>query len=243
MASRGKEKELVLIGTVHRDPDGAGRLRRLLASEGPAAVAVELSPYGLFYRRKNGRRLQRRLLREIRRLTKTRKVSWWEWGQIRAVWAQLAVPYEYRSAVTYCRDMGRSLSCLDSSRWSKYWIDTHWQQLLSRDNLTSLLEQIPENLRHEVGRDYQLAAILLGDGNRLMVSALSRKWSADSCWQQRESELASRLERLYCQLHQGSLVYIGGWQHLLGPSAGGTIYERLEHLQPRRLLLNGWAGM
>jgi len=237
VVNRVKEKELILIGTVHRDPDGAARLKRLLAREGPAAVAVEVSPYGLYYRRRNGRRLRRRLMRKVRRAAKAMKVSWWEWGQIHAIWAQLAVPFEYRSGLTYCRERGAALTCLDSSQWSKTWIDTQWQQLLSLDNFTSLLQQIPENLGQEVKKGYQLAATLLNAGEQFPISAFVRSWSADPCWQQREAELARRLQRLYGQLPRGRLAYVGGWQHLLGPNAGGTVYERLAQLKPRRILL------
>ena len=238
MADRGKKKELILIGTVHQDPDGAVRLRRLLSLERPAAVAVEVSPYGLFYRRRNSRRLRRRLMRKVRRLAEARKVSWREWGQIHAVRTLLAEPFEYRGSLTFCRETGAALSCLDSSPWSKQWIDNQWQQLLSRDNLRSLLEQVPENMRQEVRKGYKLAAGLLSDADRFVVSAFARAWSTDPCWQQRESGLARGLQRCYGQLPKGRLAYVGGWQHLLGPKAGGTVYERLEHLQPRRILLS-----
>jgi hypothetical protein len=237
----GNDKELILVGTVHRDPDGAVRLRRLLARETPMAVAVEVSPYGLFFRRRHGRRLQRRLMRKVRRLAGAMQVCWREWGQIHAIRAQLNVPFEYRSGLTYCRERGAVLSCLDSSRWSRHWIESHWKQLLSRDNLISLLEQVPENLRQEVTRGYRLATGLLSE-DRGVVSALARTWANDPRWQRRELELARRLQRLYGQVPMGRLAYVGGWQHLLGPNAGGTIYERLGHLRPRRVLLDGGAG-
>ncbi len=229
---------MLLIGTVHRDPNGAVRLRRLLARENPASVAVEVSPYGLFYRRRNGRRLRRQLMRKVRRLAEVMKVSWWEWGQIQAIRAQLDVPFEYRSAQAYCCETGAVLSCLDSSHWSKSWINTQWRKLLSHDNLKSLLEQLPESFGQEVEKGYSLGTSLLKTGGQFLVSAFARSWSADPCWQQRESELALKLERLYDRLPSGQLAYIGGWHHLLGPNAGGTLYERLGHLQPRRILLS-----
>lgn len=238
VVNKVKEKELILIGTVHRDPDGAARLRRLLTRVGPAAVAVEVSPYGLYYRRRNGRRLRRRLMRKVRRAAEAMKVSWWEWGQIHAIRAQIAVPFEYRSGLAYCHERGAAFSCLDSSHWSKTWIDTQWQQLLSRENLISLLQQIPENLRQEVRKSYQLAARLLNAKEQFPVSAFVRSWLADPRWQRREAELARGLQRLYGQLPRGRLAYVGGWQHLLGANAGGTVYERLAQLKPKRILLN-----
>ena len=231
-------KELLLIGTVHLDPEGLGKLSRLLSKERPVAVAVEVSPYGLFYRRKNGRRLRRQLMRRVKRLARELRVSWRVWGQIHAIQTQLREPFEYRTAQRYCRDHGAMLFCIDSSVWSKRWINDQWQDLLSSKNLELLLKQPPADLRDEVGRDYKMATLLLDPGDRSLISVFAQRWAEDPCWQRREAELAQELERLYLRVQKGRLAYAGGWQHLLGPHAGGTLYERLQHLQPRRALIN-----
>ena len=231
-------KELILIGTVHRDPGGAEKLRKILTKARPVAVAVEVSPYGLFYRHKNGRRLHRQLMRRVKRLANELRVSWRRWGQIDAIQTQLRSPFEYRTAQNYCRDNGAMLFCVDSSHWSKRWIHDQWQHLLSSKNLKALLKQLPEDLRDEVGRDYKMATLLLAPEDRSLISAFAKTWSADLHWQQRETDLARVLEGLYYKVDKGRLAYVGGWQHLLGPNAGGTLYERLEHLQPRRVLLD-----
>jgi hypothetical protein len=238
-----QEKELLLIGTVHRDPDGAAKLRKLLAEKRPVAVAIEVSPYGLFYRRRNGRRLLRRLMKTVKRLAEDLQVSWQSWGQIHAIRAQIQLPFEYRTALSYCRDTGAALSCIDSSTWSKRWIDDHWCHLLSRENLEILLAECPQDQKQEVGRGYRMAALLLRSREEPFISAVAQSWSADLHWQQRENDLAQTLEELYATVAKGRLVYVGGWQHMLGPNAGGTLYERLEHLQPRRVLLDGGGSM
>ena len=234
-------KELLLIGTVHRDPDGAAKLRKLLAEERPVAVALEVSPYGLFYRRRKGRRLLRRLMKTVKRLAEDLQVSWQRWGQIHAIRTQIQLPFEYRTALSYCRDTGATLSCIDSSTWSKRWIDNHWCHLLSRENLEILLAERPKDGKQEVSRDYKMAALLLRSQEEPIVPAFAQTWSADLHWQQRENDLARSLEGFYSTVEKGRLAYVGGWQHLLGPNAGGTLYERLEHLQPRRVLLNNGA--
>lgn len=231
-------KELLLIGTVHRDPDGVYKLRKLLADERPKAVAVEVSPYGLFYRRRNGRRLQHLLRRRLKRLANDLKVSWRDLGQIDAIKTQLRVPFEYRAAQKYCRDTGAALSCIDSSNWSRRWIPDQWQQLLSTENLEVLLEQPPENLAKEVEVEYKIATLLLSQPEHSFISAFALTWTADHNWQQREMELARELEGTYARVQKGKVAYVGGWQHLVGPNVGGTLYERLAHLQPRRLLLS-----
>ncbi len=236
-------KELLLIGTVHRDPDGPVKLRKLLAEERPVALAVEVSPYGLFYRRRNFRQLRRRLVRRVKRLALELEVSWRDWGQINAIQLQLAVPFEYRMAQKYCRDSGAALACIDSSLWSKEWINKHWQLLLSNENLEALLQCSPETLSKEVAREYKIAAFLLSEKEQSFASAFTGTFSADSRWQQREVELAQVLEETYARVHEGRVAYVGGWQHLLRPNSGGTLYDRLKHLQPRRILLNDTTGV
>lgn len=231
-------KELLLIGTVHRDPHGAGKLRKLLAEEDPVAVAVEVSPYGLFYRRRNSRHLRRRLLRRVKRLAFDLQVSWRDWGQINAIEIQLTVPFEYRMAQKYCRDTGAALACIDSSLWSKGWINKHWQRLLSSENLEALLKCPPETLSEEVEREYKIAAQYLSKKEQSLASAFTTSWSADPLWQQREMELAQELKETYGRVQKGRVAYVGGWQHLLCLNTGGTLYDRLKHLQPRRMLLN-----
>lgn len=231
-------KELLLIGAVHRDPHGAFKLGKLLAQERPVALAVEVSPYGLFYRQRNSRHLQRLLLRRVKRLARKLKVSWRDWGQISAIEIQLAVPFEYRMAQKYCRDTGAALACIDSSLWSKEWIHEHWQHLLSSENLEILLKCSPVTLAEEVEREYKTAAHLLNKQEHSLAAAFTRDWYADAVWQQRERELAKTLEETYARVREGRVAYVGGWQHLLRPNTGTTLYERVKHLQPRRILLS-----
>jgi len=231
-------KELVLIGTVHRDPAGFYKLRKILEHERPAAVAVEMSPYGLSYRRRNGHRLQCLLRRRLKRLANAHNVAWREWGQIDAIKAQLMIPFEYRVALKYCRDSDGKLECIDSSSWSKRHIHDQWEHLLSTENLKALIKQSPNNHAEEVKREYKIANLLLTQPQQSFVSAFTQAWSGDPEWQQRELELTQALEGMYASMYKGKLAYVGGWQHLVGRESGSTLYDRLIRLQPRRVLLS-----
>ncbi|MBP1724957.1 MAG: hypothetical protein H6Q51_255 [Deltaproteobacteria bacterium] len=234
-------RELILVGTVHRDPEGFKKLAVVLARERPGAVAVELSPYGLFFRCREGRRLRRRLERRLRRSAKARGGAWQSWGQLHAIDLQLALPFEYRAALRYCRDTGAPLSLIDLSSWSREAIQTKWPQMVSLENLSLISAEPPEALCVVVRRDYEMAARLLHEPAQSLVPAFLRSCTEDPAWEEREAVLAAKVAEVFGEMQMGRLVYVGGWQHLVGSRGCGTLYERLEHLTPRRVLLADFA--
>ena len=92
-----EEKELIYIGTVHGDPDGMVLLLQLLRCENPVHVTVEVSPYGLSFRQRRGRRLLRLLARRFRRIACASDFPVKKWGQVQAISTQIGFPFEYRA--------------------------------------------------------------------------------------------------------------------------------------------------
>jgi len=232
-----KEKELIFIGTVHGDPDGMVLLLQLLRFEKPVHVTVEVSPYGLSFRQRRGRRLLRLLARRLRRTACTSDFPFKRWGQVRAISAQIGFPFEYRASLRYCRDEGASFSCLDLSSQSAQLIQGGWEDLISTKNLGILCQQNPENFKTWTARDYALASKLLKEEEAARSFASVRGWQRDVDWQRREAFLAEGLERRWAKMERGKLAHIGGWQHLLCGTECGTLCERLARLHPRRILL------
>jgi len=232
-----EERELILIGTVHRDPDGMVLLLRLLRYENPVQITVEVSPYGLFFRQRWGRRLLRLLARRCRRIVCASDSPLRRWGQVQAISAQIGFPFEYRASIRYCRDTGAWLSCLDISSHSMQLIQGGWEDLTSARNLRILCQQNPKNLKASTARTYALASRLMREKEEARSFASSRGWQTDVDWQKREAFLAAGLERRWTAMEKGRLAYIGGWQHLLCATESGTLCERLAYLHPRRILL------
>jgi hypothetical protein len=230
-------KELLLIGTVHGDPDGMARLHGLLKEEEPGLVAVEVSPYGLSYRQRYGRRLQRVLRRRLRCVAERHSVLWEQWGQFQAVVAQFSFPFEYKASLRFCRDSGAVLWCLDLSAMSRELIQASWDELVSSRNIEALLHEPPEPPHTSVKKAYAMASKLLRERQESYLSAFLREWEADPGWKKREAALAEGIGKRYETLESGRLAYVGGWQHLLYPTDTGTLCDRLSHLHPRRILL------
>jgi len=234
---KGEDKELLLIGTVHGDPDGMVRLLALLRKEEPDLVAVEVSPYGLAYRRTHSRRLQGILGRRVRRASDRHGVSWKEWGQIQAIFGQLSFPFEYRACLRFCRDSGARFRCVDLSPTSRHLIHASWDELLSSSNIETLLRRPPEHFRTSVRKAYAMASKLVAEKEKGYLSAFLRAWERNPVWKRREAALAQRIQKQYEVMNAGRLAYVGGWQHLLHPTDAGTLCDRISHLNPRRVLL------
>jgi hypothetical protein len=240
-SSRNERKELLLIGTVHGDPDGMVWLLRLLRKERPSLIALEVSAYGVSYRKRYSRRLRSRMIRSLRRLA-ARHNSWKDAGQVQAILEQLDLPFEYRAALRFCRDSGAVLWCLDLSEVSRRLIQPLWQELLDFRNLETLLALPSEDHRVLVRKAYVLAARLLRVEDKAYLSSFVEDLETDIRQEEREASLAQRIEKRYTFMDSGKLVYVGGWQHLIYPTRPRTLSDRLMHLRPRRLLLAGPWG-
>ncbi len=231
-----KGRELLLIGTVHGDPDGPVRFRDLLQKEHPAVILVEASPYGLAYRRRNGRSLRNLLARRIRRLSGIGG-DWKRWGQIQGLFTRTRTPFEYSTALRYCRDKDALFACVDLSRESRRLIAEQWQEMFGLENLEALLREPPEDTRRSFAQTYALASRLISERERSCLNPYVREWMEDPAWREREAHLAEEIRNRFDRMTAGLLVYVGGWQHLLCPTDAGTVCDRVAHLRPRRILL------
>jgi pheromone shutdown protein TraB len=231
-------KELLLIGTVHHDPEGLKQLIEVLRGKRPAHVAVEVSPYGLSYRKRHGKSLNTELTRRIRRLERQTGTILRNRKEIISIREKFRPPFEYRAAVRYCRESGASFNVIDLSSLSREIIEGGWDELITIENLRSLLEYSSERMFFSVAQEYIFAKRLLEEKDGALINALLPPWISQPAYTEREAYLEAALLDLYNKTETGCLVYVGGWQHLLHAGAFQALFQRLAHLNPRRLLLS-----
>ena len=235
-------ERLTLVGTVHRDPDGYVKCLELLRSLSPDLVLVELSPFGLFFRKRNGRRLQRTLRRNLKEAARTRSIKLdltLSHPEIEAIRLQLNLPFEYRAAVAYSRETGADYRLVDSSHFSRRLIES-WPDLITTENLEWLLSSsshVPP-----VSKLYQTATRLIRGGNpsdafgEEPVSPDDHEDDDDDPWRVRELFLAARISSHLAALEPSKPFYLGGWTHL---TAGGRLPTLRDILgaEPSRCIL------
>ncbi|RJR26543.1 MAG: hypothetical protein C4582_01635 [Desulfobacteraceae bacterium] len=230
-------KQIVLIGTVHGDTRGTLRLFELLKKERPGHVAIEVSPYGLMFRLRHGRKMNAILGRRIRRLEKVLGRSLRNLEGILSIREKIRTPFEYRASIRYCRNSGSQLHLVDSSELSSVLIRKYWDSMISTENIGKLINFQDETTNLLFHGEYLFAQRLLKEVDRAMIDPFISSWGSDLLFMEREAHLEKYLLAIYSRMESGLLAYVGGWQHLLYPTGFHTLCDRIFHLEPRRILL------
>ena len=134
---------LILIGTVHGDPQGQARAGKLLHHLRPDLVTVEISPFSLGYRLKHGGRWQRQLAAALAELPAgaERHLA------IQRLKAQVALPFEVRAARDYSRRLDVPWRPLDLGFLSRRHLPRYATELLTPANLRPCSSPPTANLR------------------------------------------------------------------------------------------------
>lgn len=218
--SSGPE-DLLLVGTLHLDPEGFEKSVALFESHQPDLVLVELSPYGCRFRHNYRRKLRKTLKLNLKKAAKSCGISFSHarnHGEIKRIWSQLALPFEYRAAVDYGRKRNVTVALVDSSSFSQEWISC-WTELISTDNLKILLSLSPQP--PSVHQLYQLAKRRIeGQMSSGSFDPSVTDPAETPMWEERERYMAERIKEAAKTCSAARAVFIGGWWHL---TKGGKI--------------------
>lgn len=208
---------LVLIGTVHLDPEGERLLLELLFELKPECVTVDVSEYALEYRRAAGRA-------HLDRLEHFRREDGSLPPGLEAVAAQLAVPFEYRAAERFAERSGARLAAVGDSLESQRLLGYLSRELMTTDNLVALAARDEPPLEELVAREWKRAQRHKLDGPPLTADQEHRLGRQDARTARRVRDCA-RIE---------PTAHVCGWEHLRG------LCDELSDLTPVvRLLREG----
>ena len=216
---------LILIATVHGDPQGYERALKLLQRWQPDLVTVEVSRFSLRYRRRQEPRWQRLLRQALEELPAAAA----EHLAIRRLMAQVALPFEVRVARDFSRRYGTPWRPLDLGGLARCHLPRYARELLSLANLKALLDTEDEPLEDYVAKEYRRA-------HRSCRRPLWRPLAANPGTVRRERFLARRL-RQHLAKHS-RVVHLGGWEHLAPWRDETGMWQELADLKPLRLFLD-----
>jgi len=235
---------LTLVGTIHRDPNGFPRLMEILEGESPDIITLEMSEYGVGFRKRNGPRLREKLFDILRGLSgesiqrergkSNKSRSPFEAGAIGAILLLLELPFEFRTIRAYCERKGIPFRCIDLSNYSRAKLEKIQEEMITVDNLRKIPNFPPMDQHEELQKQRILAQRLTSeDVDQFLVEAFLNGRMGNGM-AQRDRYMSLRIKEI--MRNHGHTVHVGGWEHLLDDPPGKTLYGLLKDLGPRRVL-------
>ncbi len=224
-ANNHSSANLILIGTVHGDPQGYERAWKLLRRLQPGLVTVEVSLFSLRFRQRREGNWQRLLQQALAELPAAAAGHL----AIRRLAAQIALPFEVRVARDYARRYGIPWRPLDLGGLSRQHLPRYDRELLSPENVRALLDTADEPLEYYVAGEYRRAHLSCR-------RPLWRPLGADPEAVRRERLLARRLRRHLAKFRR--VAHLGGWEHLVSRVDEAGLWQMVTDLKPLRLFLD-----
>jgi hypothetical protein len=227
---------LVLVGVVHRDPEGYSRLQALLNLIRPRIITVEISPWAISFRKKYASLLLAELHKNLAQAAGEMSCSiqgLLQKGPIAEIKTQIKLPFEYQAALDYGEPLGVPVLPVDVSKYSKIKI-AQFRHLISMANLSTLLRLEPYSLEEKVRQEYIRAVALWGNCAYDPLAGCSLNTRQE--WEVREASMARRIRRALKSVETrggGVVFHLGGWMHLME----GRLYSLLSEFKPQRRLL------
>jgi hypothetical protein len=190
--------EIHLIGTVHRDPDGFGRLTARLTRFRPDSIALDASWTSVRFRLVHADRLKRLLHGRVEEISRImgRDVS--DHGAIQAVEAMIEMPYEIRAAM----ESGCPRICFARKpSHSRRYLRELETDLLSMENLRLLAQSPDVSLRDQAARQWRIARKSLDDSSPM---------DPEITWA--DEEIACFVQ----SMDDAKTVVVCGYEHLRG---------------------------
>lgn len=228
----------LLVGVVHRDPDGEARLLSLLRRERPTAVGLELSSPSVEFRRERGAQLRERLVDALRAAGAAESAERVARGEAPAGIAgelarTLALPYELVAAERYAEETGAEVALLDDPAPAREAVTLIESELITHEKVRALLERERKAppAPDPVGEQYAAAMRYFNSPHffryHFSTAELNAMVSRDAYVTEGLASLCERHERV---------VYVCGWEHLVDAGVP-TLWPRWKD-RARRMLLS-----
>lgn len=221
---------LILVGVVHRDPEGSRHLSKIFEKIRPRALGLEFSPLGLLWRETKSQEL----LAKLEELLGEYPASTRAHADVRLIAEALRLPFEYQICLDYASKQDVPLHLMDLNWISREELPKYEKEILTRENLAALLSRGPARLEEKIRAAYARAYRCLNSGGSLREIGIIPPWSTKRGLL-REVFLACRIRKM-ASIYD-VFVYVGGWVHIAEDPLGFSLAGLLRDLQPQRVLL------
>ena len=239
--------KLILVGTVHLDPEGRGDLYKIIENLRPSILTVEISKFSVRYRLAN----QEKWLLRLRDLKHNLPEEKRDHPRLKLLKLQLHTPFEWEVALRYSEVNNIPCLAIDSGNLARNELPLWKSELLSRKNLLKITDEPDFDLDNHFRECHSRAKIALTTPNHLPKPMHHLTWLSDRFWEKREKTLTCRIRKIHGNglMNPGSSsrtsthhVHICGWMHLIAGAPLKTIADLLSRLTPMRILFTRTAN-
>jgi hypothetical protein len=198
------ESLFFMLGVIHRDEDGPALLKDWLARIKPDVVTIELSHYGLRFRRELGGEYTKRINQILAKREERGESCSSE--ALKSLLSYVNIPYEYDGVSLYAAKYGIPFYLIDMDFFSYVKLRAI-EDLLSEENIKKVLARTEEtngNQEKAVARLYFEKGIKIVPYDREMYV--------------RDRYMTARINDLMKNNPNRRLLHVCGWQHLEDPS-------------------------
>ena len=188
-----------MLGVMHRDKSNREVVYEWLNKMGPDVVTVELSLYGLSFRKRMGPLLKRRVESFLEQKGNVGRKA------LSGLTTFIDLPGEYEAALHYCDEHEAPLYLVDMDYFSSLKL-RHVEELFSEENMQRLVETDESG---KEGYEKVMAKLFFESGVE-----------ADRYTQEmlvRDRYMSHRIEVLMRHRRDKKFVHITGWQHMKDP--------------------------
>jgi len=196
---------LFLLGVIHRDEDGPALLKDWLARIKPDVVTVELSHYGLRFRRELGEEYKRRVGEIVTQLNENGEK--YNEEALASLFAYVNTPYEFDVVSAYAAEQGIPFSLIDMDFFSYVKLRAI-EDLFSEENI----EKVLTRTEGPNGNQEKAAARLYFEKG-IKIVPYDREMYV------RDRYMIAKIKDLMKNNPNRRLLHVCGWHHLEDPSS------------------------
>ncbi len=217
MLMEDNEKDIIMLGVMHRDKSGYKLLLERLKQFTPEIITLEFSHYGLNYRQIMGKTYKKRIMDVILKNSGNRSKLNRE--ALSDLISFVNMPYEYKAALRYTKQHSGSLHLIDLDIFSYAKLQKS-EEMFSVSNLERLL------FNGEGFKKYDERAVA-----RLFFEGGIKVYKYTEEMYIRDRYMSGRTSMIKGDNKNKRLLHICGWQHLDDP------YRFYAPLNPRKVFI------
>lgn len=217
-------REILFTGTSHIDPDGYSRLSQVLERHGPGMILLEVSPMSIILRRTYGLICRTILNRNLKKLGPVLNPG------IRSITGYLDIPDEYRAVRSYCSRTGAEYRLVDVSIISvaRFF---HAYKLVTKKNITLTAAIHDDRFMQETA----IARNIFTRNDSVLLNMKLNQFRKDPLAVYREKILLRRVIKHVNKNSGMSIMYVGGWEHLMDLPGSGLLYSEFPGAKRRTI--------